>query len=85
MIGDDPRDCLSDPHRALFDYVTKLTKTPADCRRTDVENLQAAGASDLEIHATVQIAAYFNYINRVADALGVDLEPEMRDGGRDDG
>ena len=37
-----------------------------------------AGASDVEIHATVQVAAYFNYINRVADALGVDLEPEMR-------
>ena len=39
---------------------------------------RAAGASDEEIHATVQVCAYFNYINRVADALGVDLEPEMR-------
>jgi len=29
------------------------------------------------IHGTVQVAAYFNYINRVADGLGVDLEPEM--------
>lgn len=58
----------------------KLTHEPHRCSRADVEALRAAGASDEEIHATVQVAAYFNYINRVADALGVDLEPEMRDG-----
>lgn len=42
-----------------------------------MESLREAGANDLEIHATVQVAAYFNYINRVADALGVDLDPGM--------
>ena len=51
---------------------------PAACRRADVEALGRAGATDEEIHATVQVASYFNYINRVADALGVDLEPGMR-------
>ncbi len=56
----------------------KLTETPASCCQEDVQSLRSAGASDEEIHATVQVAAYFNYINRVADALGVDLEPEMR-------
>ena len=60
-------------------YVEKLTLHPQRCRREDVDALRAAGADDLEIHATVQVAAYFNYINRVADALGVDLEPEMGD------
>ena len=44
----------------------------------DVDGLRAAGATDVDIHATVQVASYFNYINRVADALGVDLEPEMQ-------
>lgn len=58
----------------------KLTHTPERCSRADVDALRATGASDEEIHATVQVAAYFNYINRVADALGVDLEPEMRGG-----
>jgi alkylhydroperoxidase family enzyme len=52
--------------------------TPAACCREDVDALREAGANDEEIHATVQVAAYFNYINRVADALGVDLEPEMQ-------
>lgn len=54
----------------------KLTERPAACRREDVDALRAAGATDEEIHATVQVASYFNYINRVADALGVDPEPE---------
>jgi hypothetical protein len=43
----------------------------------DVAALRRAGFGDLEIHDAVQVIAYFNYINRVADALHVDLEPEM--------
>jgi alkylhydroperoxidase family enzyme len=62
----------------LLDYARKVTLEAHACREDDVRALRAAGASDEEIHATVQVAAYFNYINRVADALGVDLEPEMR-------
>jgi len=64
--------------RALLAYADKLTRTPAACRDADIAALRATGASDEAIHATVQVAAYFNYINRVADGLGVDLEPEMR-------
>jgi len=78
LISDDPRPALQGAHRALYDYVVKLTLKPAECCEDDVEALRAAGASDLEIHATVQVAAYFNYINRIADSLGVDLEPEMQ-------
>ena len=80
LFGDDPRAVLDDKFGALFDYVTKVTKTPAQCCREDIDALRTAGAGDEEIHATVQVCAYFNYINRVADALGVDLEPEMRRG-----
>ena len=77
LTGDDPRGALEAKYCALYDYVEKVTVQPATCTRADVEALRAAGASDEEIHATVQVASYFNYINRVADALGVDLEPEM--------
>ncbi|MDP6929557.1 MAG: hypothetical protein QF412_07640 [Planctomycetota bacterium] len=77
MLSDDPTPALSDKHRALLDYVTKMTLQPSDCCRNDIGKLRAAEATDLEIHATVQVAGYFNYINRVADALGVDPEPEM--------
>jgi len=63
-----PRDA------ALCDYAEKLTRTPADCGRADVERLRAAGLDDRAIHDAVQVIAYFNYINRVADALGTDPE-----------
>jgi len=46
-------------------------------QRADVESLRAAGLDDAGVHEAVQVIAYFNYINRVADGLGVDLEPGM--------
>ncbi|HHI78987.1 MAG TPA: peroxidase [Planctomycetes bacterium] len=77
LCGPDPRAALDPKQRALLDYAVKLTKAPATCEEADVQHLRALGATDPEIHNLVQVAAYFNYINRVADALGVDLEPEM--------
>ena len=43
-----------------------------------IDELRAHGLDDRAISDAAQIAAYFNYINRVADGLAVDLEPEMR-------
>lgn len=44
---------------------------------TDMEALRRHGFADRAVHDIVQITAYFNYMNRVADGLGVDLEPGM--------
>ena len=44
----------------------------------DLEPLRAVGLTDAEIHDATQVASYFNYINRIADGLGTDLEPEMQ-------
>lgn len=63
--------------RAILDFAVKLTRTPADIREDDIETLRRHGLSDVDIHDAVQVAAYFNYINRIADGLGVDLEPFM--------
>ena len=63
--------------RALLDYAVKLTRTPGAMTKADVEALRAAGWSDAAIHDAAQVTAWFNYINRVADGLGVDLEPGM--------
>jgi alkylhydroperoxidase family enzyme len=46
----------------------------------DLAPLRSAGLTDTDILDAVQVIAYFNYINRVADALGIDLEPEMASG-----
>ena len=43
----------------------------------DVEVLRGHGFSDAAVHDATQVIAYFNYINRIADCLGVDIEPEM--------
>ncbi len=63
--------------RALCAYAEKLTREPWAMRREDVETLRAQGLDDSAVHEAVQVIAYFNYINRVADALHVDLEPGM--------
>jgi uncharacterized peroxidase-related enzyme len=67
---------LTARQRALCEYAEKLTRTPAAMTAADLDGLRAAGLSDRAILDAVQVIAYFNYINRVADALGVDPEPE---------
>jgi len=68
---------LDDPTLALLDYAVKLTKTPASITEQDIERLRQRDWSDQAIHDAAQVTAYFNYINRLADGLGVDLEPGM--------
>jgi len=72
-----------DPRLAgLLAYAEKLTRTPGDMSAADVDALRALGYEDRAIHDAAQVAGYFAYINRVADGLGVDLEPEMEGGPR---
>ena len=63
--------------RALCAYAEKLTRTPAAMGEADVDALREHGFDDVAIHDAIQVVSYFNYINRVADAVHVDLEPEM--------
>lgn len=77
MLGDRPESVLEPKYAALLDYARRLTRAPSSCSEAQVDTIRESGATDEEIHATVQVAAYFNYINRVADGLGVDLEPWM--------
>ena len=55
----------------MLDYVAKLTLTPVRMQREDVENLREHGFDDTAILQINLIASWFNYINRVADGLGV--------------
>jgi alkylhydroperoxidase family enzyme len=55
----------------MLDYTAKLTRTPARMTREDVETLRQAGFDDRAILQINLIASWFNYINRVADGLGV--------------
>jgi uncharacterized peroxidase-related enzyme len=77
-VARDWRTAQLEPlERALCEFAEKLTHRPGAMQRADVEALRAVGLADRAIHDAAQVVAYFNYINRVADALDVDLEPEM--------
>ena len=62
---------LAPEERAMLDYVAKLTLTPAKVCSDDIEALRQAGFDDTAILQINLIASWFNYINRVADGLGV--------------
>jgi len=69
---------ISDQDRAMLDFVVKLTKDATRCSPDDIRALRAAGFDDRGILQITLIAAWFNYINKVADALGVGREPITR-------
>ncbi|MDE2207540.1 MAG: hypothetical protein KGK12_12985 [Armatimonadetes bacterium] len=55
----------------MLKYTEKLTARPGDMQQSDVEALRAAGYDDVAILQINLIASWFNYINRVADGLGI--------------
>ena len=62
---------ITEPERVMCDYVVKLTKDATQCSPKDLDGLRAAGFDDRGILQITMIASWFNYINRMADALGV--------------
>ncbi len=77
-LKDDFRQAdLSPGDRALLDACVKLTQSPATMTGADCDELRRRGFDDEAIHDAFQTAAYFNYINRVCDGLGIDLEDFM--------
>ena len=65
---------ITPQERVMVDYVVKLTKDATRCSKRDIDGLRAAGFDDRGILQITLIASWFNYINRVADALGVGRE-----------
>ena len=58
----------------MCDYVVKLTRDATQCSPKDLDGLRAVGFDDKGILQITMIASWFNYINRMADALGVGRE-----------
>lgn len=78
QVMDDYRTAdLPAAERALMDYAVQVTLHPRDLERADVERLRRQGFTDRAILDATHVIGYFNHINRVADALGIDLEPGM--------
>jgi uncharacterized peroxidase-related enzyme len=67
--------------RALCDFAVKLTRDPSSMARADADALRSVGWNDVQIHDAIQVIAYFNYVNRVAEAVGIGPEPEWEESG----
>ena len=71
LVEDYENVGLSVADRAMLDYATALTEDATRITKRDHARLRAAGFDDRAILQITLIASWFNYINRVADALGV--------------
>ncbi len=69
---------LSPRERALCDFAVKLTTLAAEVDEADIDALRTEGLTDTDVSDAIQVIAYFNYVTRVADGVGIEDEPEWR-------
>ncbi len=74
IIRDPETAPIGEADRAMLRYAIKLTRTPAAIEEADVHALREAGFSDAAILDIAQVTAYYAFVNRIADGLGVELE-----------
>lgn len=74
LSSDYQQAALSSGDRVMLDYVVKLTEAPVSVGQADVERLRASGFDDRAIHDICATTAYFAFVNRIADGLGVEME-----------
>ena len=75
MEGDFHTADIPNKDIAMLEYAVTLTKDPCHMKRSHVAGLRAAGFKDRDILDIAQVVAYYNYVNRLACGLGVELEP----------
>jgi uncharacterized peroxidase-related enzyme len=73
------RASLTAADHALCAFAEKLTLQQHSMNETDVKTLRNLDFSDAAIHDATQVIGYFNYITRIADALGVEQESFIRE------
>ena len=74
LVADYQKADLGAADQAMLSYAVKLTHAPHEMRETDVNALRAHGFDDRGIHDICAITAYYAFVNRIADGLGVELE-----------
>ncbi len=75
---------LSPRERGILDYAVKLTLRPSTMSEGDVHALREVELTDSAILDVCQVTSYYNYVNRLADGLGVELEEYWEQGGHAD-
>lgn len=78
-LKEDWRQAALPPReQAICAYADKLTRAPRDVTAADLDDLRRVGLDDRGILDVVQVVGFFNYINRVAEGLGVPPEADWR-------
>jgi uncharacterized peroxidase-related enzyme len=79
LIDDHTTADVTPRQRAMLDYAAKLTRTPGEMVEADLAPMRAQGLTDRDILDVNQVTAYFAYVNRVADGLGVATDAYAED------
>ena len=74
LMHDFSQADLDPQTKGMLEYAAKLTKNPASMQRSDVEGLRKLGLSDEQILSVVLITCNFNFMTRLADGLGVEVD-----------
>jgi uncharacterized peroxidase-related enzyme len=82
VVRDWRRAPLAERDVALCEFAAKLTHDQHEMKPADLDALRRKGYDDAAIHDATQVIAYFNYISRIADALGVESEEFIRPWGQ---
>lgn len=69
---------VTESEREMLKYAEKLTKNPSSISEQDINNLKRSDFNDRDLLDINQVVAYFNYVNRTADGLGVELEESYK-------
>ena len=70
---------LEPADRAMLEYAVGLTEDPHGVTAGDVDRLREAGFDDTAVLDICQVTSYYNYVNRLAEGLGVELEEAWTD------
>lgn len=74
LKDDFSKAALPEQEAVMLAYVAKLTRAPSAVKQADVQALRGVGFEDRAVLDIAQITAYFAFVTRIADGLGVTLE-----------
>ena len=74
LVADYKTADITDLDKLILSYAEKITREAYAVNQTYIDNLRKRGLTDHMLHDIAPVASYFNYVSRLADALGVELE-----------
>jgi len=74
IVADFHTADIDETTKAILEFAVKVTKAAPTVTPADLEHLRGYGLTDEALFATVEVTGFFNYVNRIADAFGIELD-----------